>query len=153
MHKGDRKNGRVELPEDALKAYFIDDAGKLVLEKHTDLMFVDWGVDKALIGAYGIGKFLQAAEFYVKAMTETNMNILEYEGLPVFSIKKVDFSALAHYRYEKNGSIIYLLVDAVRTTDDKLGINKKIRFYESLLGTQFWKKYYPDTQTTPMLIL
>ena len=153
VDKEDMNDFKKSLPADALICYFLDDAGRVILEKYGNYMYIEWGLDYALEGAYNIGRYLCATDMYINILATTSLELEEYEASPYFTILRTYLVGLSHYRFKFGDNVYYFLTDIFRSSDSKMQTKKKIKLYESLLATNFWKKYYGDSEDVPMFIV
>lgn len=150
----DEENYKGELPSDALVVYCLSEGGKQLLEHaDDDSDFINWNSSYAIRNSKFIGKCLINTEFYLSMLTVRKLKFNSFEARPVFTIKADTFYALSVYCLRDAKNPFYFIVDSFRSSDNIMLLREKLRKYESFLGTNFWKKFFPDSSAAPLLFL
>lgn len=147
----DVKKANEKPPADALMVYCISDGGYVLLSNLVE-EYTAWSFEKILKGSIGVSKQLIDTEIYLDTLFNAKIPISGYEKCPTFAISHQVFKTGSQFRFDANNEFYYMLVDCVHSDDDIFKLRKRLQNYQSLLGTNIWKRFYPDTKETPLIL-
>lgn len=148
----DDRHPAVKAPADAEMIYCLSEGGKQIIENYCD-DFIIWGLNDISMTSNMIAKSLVDTELWLDITYGTNnLEVMEYSKHPIYYLTQ-KFIISSHYRFKLQDGSYYMLVDIIRSQDEMLKIRPRLRQMHSLLAKQTWRKYYPDTNAVPMLII
>jgi len=140
------------VPADAEIIYCLAEGGRQLIENFCD-DYISWGVNKIAMSSNVISKTLIDTELHLDIIYNTKQYKVEHDKMPSYYVSQKNITLSSHYRFALENGNFYLITDVIRSTDDILKIRPRLQLINSLLGKQLWRRYYPDTQAVPMLIL
>lgn len=140
-------------PSDALMIYCLADGARYLLEHCCeDLDCLSWGSVLVVRTSRLISKYLLNTEFYLSMLSLRKAKLNDYQLNPYYRLTESILYAKSCFRLLDGDKVYYVVTEHIKSTENILSIREKLRNYESVFGTNIWKRYYCDASVPPMII-
>ena len=144
---------RGTMPADIMYFYCLQTGGTYLLKQFKCMDMLEWGQGDNLMCSRLVGKYVLSTEMYLEMLTAPKALIV-YNKSPFYVFPNYTLRAGAIYGFRaSSGAMDYLQTDVIRSSEDILDVREKLRRYESLVTTKYWKRYYNDADNVPYLLL
>lgn len=142
------------LEKDCYILYCLDMAGKVLLEKYTNLDLESWYTSENLIRANAVLKKLILSDFYINIMENTKQYTCEEFNLGrTFYVNKKPLTNDADLAMRLNNHKVNYILLTLRDEDFPQYLRSISERYEILLTTKSWKKYFFEIEESPILLI
>lgn len=140
---------------DALEIYCLDLGGKFLLTNFSNATLEDvrsWRPRTAnLKMPHAIFKDLQIANFYIKLTDIFGKKLSFFNAYKKVMCEKEPLTLSFDFGIDNDGEIKYFIGHIVRETELISKFGEQADKIEALVGGYGWRKYYPETETVPMI--
>ena len=147
----DDENDRFK--QDAMVIYCLDLGGKFLLSNYTEEDTSDWYTPINMKGSDTISKDLTTVQIYLKIIDCAKGELIYFETYPIRKYDKLTIIPNFEFAIKVNGETKYFIGEVTREADFPINFSKKIAKIEKLVETNAWKKYYLDTEDSPVLFV
>ena len=142
-----------EIHDDALDIYCLDYGGKLLLENYTtDESLVGWKpFETNICSADVIVNDLIVVDIYLRLLESVGDKLVAFNKNLTMCYDRQYIVFPFEFTIKHNGELKYFLGDYMTAIDVMSTFRTKIDKFERILGTNAWKKYYPEDSNQPML--
>lgn len=138
---------------DCLVIYCLDMGAKTLLERYTNLDMENWLTSDNLMRAGGVAKKLLITDFYCNILTNTKeYEMTDFNVDRQFRIAKLLLTPDADVSLKKNNHKVSFILVVLKTEDFQEYFQNIIERYETLLGTNTWKKYFYEINEPPVVL-
>lgn len=141
-----------KLPGNALLVYCLADGGKHLLKHYTTREVVTWDTSSVCQLPSVISEYLVYNEMVLAFMFNKKLPLATYEVNPKFFLRGDVLIPTGHSQFRKGDQVLYVLSDVIHADMDVLELRKHLRILETLVTTQIWKRYYPDSANAPIVV-
>lgn len=137
----------------AFEVYCLDLGGRYLLSHYSNEDTSDWYTTVNMRSSENISKNLFVTEFYLRLLETCPDKLTYFKNEPDIRVGKKNVIPSFDMCLEVNGQRKYFVGEVVREDDVPVLFREKAMKLESLICTNAWKKYYYDSQTTPILFV
>lgn len=143
----------VKEKQDALPIYCLDLGGRYLLANYSSEDTTDWYTTVNMKASILVRKSLIATQFYLRIL-ETGSSNMEYFNIePEMRASNKNIIPLFDVCFNINNIKSYFIGEVVNSYDMPVNFRDRVFKLESLLETNAWKKYYYDSNSSPVLLL
>ena len=142
-----------KFPPDIMRYYVLHAGGAYLLERFKGIDMLNWTQANNVMCSRLVGKSILNTELYLEMITQ-NKPLIYYDKAPIYDFAhNVALRGGAVYGFRAgDGSVFYLLTEIIRSSEKTKTIRQRVRNYETLVGTKYWRRYYNDSKEAPVLL-
>lgn len=142
-----------KVASDAYEIYCLDLGGRYLLSHYSNEDTTDWYSTINMRTSEIISRNILTTEIYLRIMQTCPNKLVHFKLEPEIRVGKKNVIPAFEMAMKINGQIKYFVGEIVREYDFPSYFREKAFKLESLLTTNAWKKYYYDTDTSPILFV
>lgn len=157
---------KVKFPMDSMNIFCLDSGGMYLLKAFSSVDVYDWTTARIRASSAIVGKTMMATSFYMKVLKDCDNNVEFFKHTMRYFVGSENFTTCFHFCIKepadpettetgRDFTRKYFIGEVFRS-DESEDINEKrekLRHLESLMCTNAWKKYYPDSKEGPILLI
>ncbi|WCF11756.1 hypothetical protein NDS46_30905 (plasmid) [Paenibacillus thiaminolyticus] len=142
-----------KIAPDAFEIYCLDLGGRYLLSHYSNEDTSDWYSTINMKSSEIISKNLLTTDFYIRVMQTCPEKISHFKPEPELRVGKKNVTPSFEMCMKVNGQTKYFIGEVVREYDFPVYLREKAMKLESLITTNAWKKYYYDSDSSPILFI
>lgn len=138
---------------EAIHFYCLDLGGRHLLSHYSTVDVVDWYTIENMKSSTIVIKDIQVLNFYLSLLRTCPDRVTYFNPGQDMKLGKKNFTPDFEFLMENVGSKSYFIGEMVLSSDFPLVFRDRLLKIEELLLTKAWKKYYYDSDLSPVLLL